>query len=39
VLQADASLAAADLGWKPKVSFRDLVEMMVDADLARLGPR
>jgi GDPmannose 4,6-dehydratase len=38
VLQADASLAAAELGWNPGVSFRELVEMMVDADLARLSP-
>jgi GDPmannose 4,6-dehydratase len=28
--------AEAKLGWKPKVSFQQLVEMMVDADLARL---
>jgi GDPmannose 4,6-dehydratase len=25
------------LGWEPKVGFRELVEMMVDADLARLS--
>jgi GDPmannose 4,6-dehydratase len=25
------------LGWKPEVSFRELVEMMVDCDLALLG--
>jgi GDPmannose 4,6-dehydratase len=29
----DASLAREVLGWKPTVSFRELVEMMVDADL------
>jgi GDPmannose 4,6-dehydratase len=28
--------AAAKLGWKPEVSFRRLVEMMVDADLEEL---
>jgi GDPmannose 4,6-dehydratase len=28
--------AETKLGWKPKVSFQQLVEMMVDADLARL---
>ncbi len=39
VLQADASRAAAELGWSPTVGFRDLVAMMVDADLARLGRR
>jgi GDPmannose 4,6-dehydratase len=27
--------ARKELGWKPKVSFRELVEMMVDADLRR----
>jgi len=39
VLQADPSLARQALGWEPKVGFRDLVAMMVDADLARLGSR
>jgi GDPmannose 4,6-dehydratase len=39
VLQADPSLAKQALGWEPKVAFRDLVAMMVDADLARLGSR
>ena len=36
-LLADPRAAGRDLGWKPKTSFRDLVTMMVDADLARLG--
>lgn len=27
------------LGWEPQVNFRQLVEMMVDADLARVSPR
>jgi GDPmannose 4,6-dehydratase len=27
------------LGWKPKVSFRDLVRMMVEADLKALRPK
>ena len=27
------------LGWKPKVSFRDLVRMMVEADLEALRPK
>ena len=29
--------ARAELGWTPKTTFRELVEMMVDADLARLS--
>jgi GDPmannose 4,6-dehydratase len=29
--------ALKELGWKPSVSFRELIEMMVDADLAQLG--
>jgi GDPmannose 4,6-dehydratase len=36
VLQADASKARRELGWRPKVSFSELVGMMVDADLMRL---
>jgi GDPmannose 4,6-dehydratase len=35
-LVGDASKAGAELGWEPKTSFRELVEMMVDADLERL---
>ncbi|MBI4513259.1 MAG: GDP-mannose 4,6-dehydratase [Gemmatimonadetes bacterium] len=35
-LVADASKARRLLGWAPKVTFEDLVRMMVDADLARL---
>ena len=35
VLVADASKARTRLGWEPTVDFRRLVEMMVDADLAR----
>jgi GDPmannose 4,6-dehydratase len=35
-LVGDAAKARAELGWEPRVSFRELVEMMVDADLARL---
>ena len=34
LLLGDASRARAELGWKPEVSFRELVEMMVDADVA-----
>ena len=36
VLMSDASKARQKLGWEPKVKFRDLVEMMVEADLVRL---
>jgi GDPmannose 4,6-dehydratase len=34
ILTGDASKARERLGWKPKVSFADLVTMMVEADLA-----
>ena len=37
VLRADASRARKELGWTPKVSFEQLVQMMVDADLERLS--
>lgn len=30
------TLAKTRLGWKPTLSFKGLVEMMVDADLGRL---
>jgi GDPmannose 4,6-dehydratase len=36
-LVADASKARQVLGWEPSVSFPDLVRLMVDADVARLG--
>ena len=36
-LRGDASKARAELGWAPSVSFTQLVEMMVDADLKRLA--
>jgi len=32
-LLGDASKAEKELGWKPKVSFQDLVKMMVSADI------
>ncbi len=35
-LRGDASKAAARLGWRPKVNFTQLVQLMVDADLAEL---
>jgi GDPmannose 4,6-dehydratase len=33
LLIGDATKAREKLGWKPRVGFRELVEMMVDADL------
>jgi len=36
-LQADASRARVELGWRPEVGFEQLVEMMVDADLAAIS--
>ncbi len=35
-LLADPTKARERLGWEPQVSFERLIEMMVDADLARL---
>jgi GDPmannose 4,6-dehydratase len=34
LLLGDAAKAREQLGWKPKVTFEELVDMMVDADLA-----
>ena len=39
LLVADASKARRTIGWEPRVSFRDLIEMMVKADLARHSAR
>ncbi len=36
-LLGDATKARTELGWTPQVSFRQLVEMMVDADLERVA--
>jgi GDPmannose 4,6-dehydratase len=36
-LIGDPTKAKEQLGWEPRTSFRELVEMMVDADLERLG--
>jgi len=36
-LLGDASKAKRELGWTPSVDFKQLVEMMVDVDLARLS--
>jgi GDPmannose 4,6-dehydratase len=39
VLLADPSKARKELAWTPKVGFRELVAMMVEADLERLSVR
>src|SRR5574341_245124 len=39
VLLADPSKARRQLGWAPRVSFTELVQMMVDADLERSEER
>jgi GDPmannose 4,6-dehydratase len=36
-LVGDASKAQRELGWTPTVDFKDLIEMMVDADLERVS--
>lgn len=36
-LQADPTLARKVLGWEPRVFFKDLVRIMVDADLEHVG--
>ena len=36
VLKADPTKAREQLGWKPTVSFEELVQIMVDADLRQL---
>jgi GDPmannose 4,6-dehydratase len=36
-LLGDPSKARKELGWKPSVDFKQLIEMMVDADLQMLG--
>ena len=37
LLIGDRSKAEAKLGWTPTVGFEELVHMMVDSDLERLG--
>jgi GDPmannose 4,6-dehydratase len=39
LLLADPSKARKELGWTPKVEFRELVAMMVEADLERMSQR
>ncbi len=38
LLLGDSTKARTKLGWKPECSFAQLIEMMVDADMARLEP-
>jgi GDPmannose 4,6-dehydratase len=38
-LLGDATKARRELGWEPRVEFKQLVEMMVDADVARHSQR
>ncbi|MFC1952561.1 GDP-mannose 4,6-dehydratase [Chloroflexota bacterium] len=37
VLVADASKAKRELNWEPKITFKDLVRIMVDADMESIG--
>ena len=37
LLLGDASKAKKELGWEPNIPFKDLVTMMVDADMKRHG--
>src|ERR671919_1356470 len=37
LLLADPTKARKELGWRPRVSFAELVTMMVDADMTRLS--
>jgi len=39
LLLGDPTKARAELGWRPRVTFRELVEQMVDADMARVRAR
>ena len=36
-LLADAKKAERELGWRPKINFRELVRIMVDGDMESLG--
>jgi GDPmannose 4,6-dehydratase len=36
-LRADPSKAKRELGWEPRTSFEELVEMMVDADRVKVA--
>ena len=36
-LCADPTLIRKELGWEPKIRFKELVRIMIDADLAKQG--
>lgn len=36
-LEADATKIKKTIGWEPKITFKDLVRIMVDADMRRAG--
>jgi GDPmannose 4,6-dehydratase len=38
-LQADSSWARKRLGWDPKITYKDLARIMVDADLEMVGQK
>lgn len=37
LLQGDSSKARTQFGWTPKITFEDLVKIMVDADFRKMG--
>jgi hypothetical protein len=37
LLVADSSRAKQELGWEPKIRFKDLVKIMVDLDMEARG--
>lgn len=39
ILIGDATKAKAKLGWEPKIKFEELVKLMVDADVEKVGKR
>jgi GDPmannose 4,6-dehydratase len=39
LLISDPARAKTELGWQPKISFKELVEMMVESDLQRLSKK
>ena len=39
LLVGDASKARTKLGWEPKTTFRELVQLMVESDMEQIGLR
>ena len=37
-MYGDSTKAKEELGWQPKTSFEEMIQMMVDADIKRLQP-